>query len=443
MPIYQYHDLSTGQIVELLRPVAERDLVPSHLQRITVPERLGVHGSLAPLDPHTADSSVPRAFRELELTMGHSELVKKVGFSRDHIRRVWNFLLIAALLLGTLYPGKAQDISKGYAFTPTEQVTSTKLNNLVDLATINASFVSGKSAITSPLEGDSFVLYSTALLGLRKCTLGTLIPVLFVDRSAASNLVSSFFQGDVDPSNILYSASALTLSNFLNNVDANGGSNFLNNVSQGGVSNLFNKAIPQVAGGSNFLAGVVKGLVTDTNAATNSVVVPIWDPASNALLSVTLDGLLFTNLANVTNFDFSSRMPIRTSGGQLASTAVSNIAQVLYTNRTITGVALTGSPPAQITSQSHGLPGVPQLARWVIVCTNAELNYSVGDEVGIEGVSRANADFEACLVPGANATTVWLVQSDNVAIPNKTTGAFTAITAVKWNAKAYLTYWYH
>lgn len=91
MPIYQYRD-QMGRVVELRRAVAERDDVPANLRRVTVPARVGLCGSLAPICPTDADAAVPRAFREYELSgKSAGAIEKETGFSRDHIRRVWNF----------------------------------------------------------------------------------------------------------------------------------------------------------------------------------------------------------------------------------------------------------------------------------------------------------------------------------------------------------------
>ena len=44
MPIYQYTDTRNGSVVELERTVAERDSVPKHLKRFTVPQKLTLFG---------------------------------------------------------------------------------------------------------------------------------------------------------------------------------------------------------------------------------------------------------------------------------------------------------------------------------------------------------------------------------------------------------------
>jgi hypothetical protein len=93
MPIYQYEDIRfrCDRIVELQRTVAERDSVPAHLKRITVPVRIGIAGtSSTPIDPTSADAAVPRAYRQLEQKMGHREILKESGFSTGQVKEAWN-----------------------------------------------------------------------------------------------------------------------------------------------------------------------------------------------------------------------------------------------------------------------------------------------------------------------------------------------------------------
>ena len=90
MPTYQYMNHKTGVIEEHWVPIDQRDDVPDHLERILVPERIGC--LLGKVEPHTAASSVPKAFRELELSgVDCRTIERQSGFSRDHIRRTWNF----------------------------------------------------------------------------------------------------------------------------------------------------------------------------------------------------------------------------------------------------------------------------------------------------------------------------------------------------------------
>lgn len=90
MPVYQYLDKRDGTTVDLVKPVAERDLVPDYLQRITVPQRVAVHGTTSsPVCEHSADYQVPRGLKALSNNQVN-EMVKESGFSRDKFKQLWN-----------------------------------------------------------------------------------------------------------------------------------------------------------------------------------------------------------------------------------------------------------------------------------------------------------------------------------------------------------------
>ncbi len=89
MPVYQYEDTRNGGVVELCKPVAERDNVPPHLKRITVPQRVAVHGTTsAPRDPACATTQVPNALKSLSNTQVN-EMVRESGFSVGKFKEVW------------------------------------------------------------------------------------------------------------------------------------------------------------------------------------------------------------------------------------------------------------------------------------------------------------------------------------------------------------------
>lgn len=87
MPTYQYEDTRTGQLVDLQKPVAERDQVPAHLKRITAPRSVRVLGSRDPSEPEQA---VPRALRQMEEKMPAHEIVRESGFTVEQYKRIWN-----------------------------------------------------------------------------------------------------------------------------------------------------------------------------------------------------------------------------------------------------------------------------------------------------------------------------------------------------------------
>lgn len=89
MPVYQYRDTKSGGTVELIKPVSDRDLVPAHLQRITVPERVAVHGTTSsPICEQSADYQVPRGLKSLTNSQAN-EMMKESGFSRDKFKQTW------------------------------------------------------------------------------------------------------------------------------------------------------------------------------------------------------------------------------------------------------------------------------------------------------------------------------------------------------------------
>lgn len=89
MPIYQYTDTRNGSVVELEKSVAERDLVPKHLKRFTVPQRLALVGVGEPLDN-------PLGSNKTNIMKGYYRQEQKLGsrfkseFSADQVKRAWN-----------------------------------------------------------------------------------------------------------------------------------------------------------------------------------------------------------------------------------------------------------------------------------------------------------------------------------------------------------------
>lgn len=89
MPVYEYWDKHTGKVVELVKPVCERDLVPAHLQRVTVPRRVALHGtSSSPICEASADYQVPLGLKALSNHQAN-EMFKESGFTRDKFKEVW------------------------------------------------------------------------------------------------------------------------------------------------------------------------------------------------------------------------------------------------------------------------------------------------------------------------------------------------------------------
>ena len=86
MPVYQYEDTRNGSVVELERRVDERDSVPRHLKRFTVPQKLTLVGVGEPLEN-------PVGVNQTNLMKGYYRQEQKLGsrfksqYKPDQIKR--------------------------------------------------------------------------------------------------------------------------------------------------------------------------------------------------------------------------------------------------------------------------------------------------------------------------------------------------------------------
>jgi len=70
---------------------------------------------------------------------------------------------------------RAADINKGHTFTDGDTAYAGDFNDFLDLATINTSFFTGKSATTTPAAADTLLTYNASAADFRKVTLGNLV----------------------------------------------------------------------------------------------------------------------------------------------------------------------------------------------------------------------------------------------------------------------------
>lgn len=86
MPIYQYEDTRNGSVIELERRVDERDLVPRHLKRFSVPQKLTLVGVG---EPHES----PEGVNMTNLMKGYYRQEQRLGsrfksqYKPDQIKR--------------------------------------------------------------------------------------------------------------------------------------------------------------------------------------------------------------------------------------------------------------------------------------------------------------------------------------------------------------------
>lgn len=89
MPLYQYEN-GTGEVLELVRPVADRDCAPPGFRRVTVPQHLALFGtSNDRKEESSAEAAVPRALKQLDGNTVNA-MVRQSGFSVAKFKEVWN-----------------------------------------------------------------------------------------------------------------------------------------------------------------------------------------------------------------------------------------------------------------------------------------------------------------------------------------------------------------
>jgi len=283
------------------------------------------------------------------------------------------------------------DLTPGYVFTAGEKgVTHTKLNSLVNAATINGSFYTDRAATTTPAATDALLLYSQAAEDLRRITVSDLVwrtPALITNQTeyyvpATNDYLLSYSQAGTDYRKIQ-------------------------------LANLWTNW-PSLAGDpTNSLPAL-----TNATAATTKFLV--YDNGTNAGFG--------TNGAwgTLTLAALEQLLPQTFSGGPfqfaLSSTNVWTIG---------------------VTNLAHGLPDTPQIVRWTLLCTNADQGYVAGDEIPIAAVYGNNGDDQKLpMVGGANSSNVFLAQAfqSTLTVAVKGYGVNALIAATNWNTKVFAQY---
>jgi hypothetical protein len=382
----------------------------------------------------------------------------------------------------------AGDLNKGYTFTPGEQnVTHTKLNNLVDAGTINTTFFTDKSAVTTLNTSDLFLLYSPTLTGYRKVALQNLLlanTALITSQTEDSTPSDDDFVLTYDTSGTGFKKVSL-----VNLALAN--TNLIYLLPTLSSNLLESSFVPLLQDGTNNKTPI--SLILDhwqshpfTNLSaiasqTNSDRLLIWDSAAgtNKWISIAAwntnppaasaftndDSFLFwstsTNAADGTN----GRLKRLTMAGVYTNpptaTAWTNTDTVAIWSTATNGPGGTNPTPAKIelgtilprkfvsaeyplpttdgggtTNIAHGLPGEPQVVNWVLVCKTSNAGYDVGDAIPINRFYDSGGSLPS-MVGGGNATNVFLTFNRRSGVGNKSgANTYTApITEASWRAR--------
>lgn len=155
-----------------------------------------------------------------------------------------------------------------------------------------------------------------------------------------------------------------------------------------------------------------------------------YQPLDATLTSIAALGTAADKIAYTTGVDTWAETTITAAGRALiddasAAAQLTTLGTTAFNTFESADQTITVGGSLQLT---HGLGSTPRMCRVGIVCQTAELNYSVGDFfVGDLGNPPAIV---------ANGTSLDVrFASSAIQIPNKTTGAFTAITAANWKAR--------
>jgi hypothetical protein len=353
----------------------------------------------------------------------------------------------------------AVDINKGYAFTPTDRVTNTKLNNLVDLATIDPSFITGKASQT-PVSGDKFIFVNGSTFYY--CTLSTMMlanTLLITAQTEDTTPATGDYLLTYDISAGAYKKTQLMSAIFTNAFLINGRTNWATpprittellafDTGTGGYfkltrSNLFYQFF-------EFNTWTNQGLYL---TPSNQDSIAVFSAALGTNVQTTVVALNTNKLIVTTNspagfiYGESNGIPIKMTFNSLSNTVYANMVSSGFTstNQTFvtTNFPLSNYSGAATNCQNaaHGLGTKPTIVKAVLECILADLGYSAGDEVDIASVEHYSGSFSGQAISfGANATNVfaYIAGSDgNVYMRANYSGSSTPLTKVRWRLKVY------
>lgn len=391
------------------------------------------------------DRAVPRAFKSLSNDQVR-KFTRESGFSVDHVKRVWEMAVAGLLCLWLTFGALAADINKGYSFTPTDRVTNTKLNNLVDAATINTTFFTDKSSGT-PAAADTFLLARSG--NFYRATFASMVrdyTGLITEQSEDTTPATGDFVLTYDISATSYKKVQL-MSLWTNDFLINGRA-ALTNVT--GATLLLGYDPATGAYGKTTVSNLTQqlyGFLSFTNLAlhtapTNDDRLLIWDSLNGTNKQTTLSGL-FTNLPTVTtngpNDYFilvTNGTPVKMTGNSFSNVLRTTLSGIIY--RTNSVPLATGN----MLNVPHGLGSAADIVRLSLVCTNASDGWVAGDEIEANCVSASpdssQSDTQAFTF-GGNSTNVFVsfstTDGSGYFYTSKTGDGHSAFTPANWLAK--------
>lgn len=386
----------------------------------------------------------------------------------------------------------SDEFSKGETFadiSPDNQVTSTRLNNHVDKATLLVGAIANKSDMgaNATATGDMILVQDISDSGTnepKKCSLANLLPQTLrqgVQQYATGTLSAGVYSVALSPVATAYTAGMVVRfkadssnSGAVDiNVNAIGAANLWTRAGAELAANdiLANQIVEAVYDGTNFyvMHVISAGEITATHATealrsgvhqyaadtgTANTYAVTLSPAATAYAAGMTVRFKATNAntgASTLNVNTIGAINIKKQTGaalQANDIVAGQMVQVMYdgTNFQLTSLArspdftntaaLPGSSAAA--TFAHGLGAKPSRIEVTLMNNTAatELGYAQNDEVGIDVAQAASSNERAFAVSrDATNVTVAQVNNANVELIAKTGGAHAGITEANWVIK--------
>lgn len=357
------------------------------------------------------------------------------------------------LLLGWTLVSPAADLTRSITFSDGQKLTAANLHALIDGASINTAFLTGKSLLSAVDSGDYVLVYDTSAGTFKKMTLGALL-------LANTDLITTQLEEGSPAAGdylLLYDASGGTLAKVSMANLVTGNTNLIGG--QAPLTNLLSTAQFLVNNGGtnariqlqhlwaqNFEYTRAITNLTRHSAPKNTDAFLLWDSTAGTNRWATWIDLV-TNTPSVGTVSNAALLSV-VETNQFKNITISNLMSqfansgtFLTTNLTFTATAacsgITGA--GKPIDAAHGFATVPRYVKAVLVCTTANLNYAIGDEVGVDPTWDGWLTAPALFTFG-NSTNVGVVVRNTAAgwsIANKTTGTLAAITPGSWTLKIY------
>lgn len=349
------------------------------------------------------------------------------------------------------------DIVTGHTFAAGESVTHATLNSAVNDATIGATLITGRSAASAVVPGDSIPLISTTdSNAFRKATLTAAVfdnAALLTDRASAAAVVKedAIFLKDVSEAAPGYRKATLQAAVFENAeliqnrtaLTTPAGTEELLVREAAGTFKRITRDVLVAYDWPSYILLSHTGLVAHTTPIAADHLM-VWDYAGEANKKITLGNLLALSPATIARADADLLLMYDTSEETTHKLTLAEL-KAYVANVGVTKSAVQAanamSTYSYVCDIAHTLGAMPQSIRVVAVCTDAggDAGYAQNDEVDIQGILALSGGI---YYPGfsvyADATNVSICRQ---ALPKymvgKTSGNNTAMDESKWKLKAY------